>query len=79
MPSNRAWGLLSCRILATGHLILIAKFLYPQEINKEINHLQKFINDRVNIVNVHKGIDAFQFNPIKAKKSLKSRFQYPVH
>lgn len=46
----------------------------PQEINKEINQLQKFINDRVNIVNVHKGIDAFQFNPIKAKKSLKKSF-----
>lgn len=44
------------------------------EINKEINQLQKFINDRVNIVNVHKGIDAFQFNPIKAKKSLKKSF-----
>ena len=44
------------------------------EINKEINQLQKFINDRVNLVNVHKGIDAFQFNPSKAKKSLKKSF-----
>lgn len=52
-------------------------FCTPQisdEINKEINQLQKFINDRVNLVNVHKGIDAFQFNPSKAKKSLKKSF-----
>lgn len=44
------------------------------KIHQEIRNLQNFIDDRVNIVDVHKGNATFVFNPNKAKQSLKKTF-----